>query len=164
MHIRRDYPIPKTTDIYTDALNDLQKEIFNAQDLLDKTREQLQNIEKDIIYLENKRNGFNKMREMYLASAQTLENKTYDDELSRTKRLFRDTRQNLIDVVEILFPGNENFQNLLAALTTAYGKGGDDIYVDVVSESLDCVQYLIEADIVAYHPNDKNKIRMVDLL
>ncbi|XP_047359709.1 uncharacterized protein LOC124952991 [Vespa velutina] len=160
----KDYPIPKTIDIRIDTLNDLEKEILNAQSLLEKTQQQLQSIEKDIVYLENKKNGFNKMREMYLVSEQTLESKTYDDELSMTKRLFRDTKEDLHNVVEILFPENEKFSNFLSALVSAYTKGGDDIYVDVIPETLDAVKFLVEADIATYHPNDKNKIKMVELL
>ncbi|XP_035721281.1 uncharacterized protein LOC118441250 [Vespa mandarinia] len=160
----KDYPIPKTIDIRIDTLNDLEKEILNAQSLLEKTQQQLQSIEKDIVYLENKKNGFNKMREMYLVSEQTLESKTYDDELSMTKRLFRDTKEDLHNVVEMLFPENEKFSNFLSALVSAYTKGGDDIYVDVIPETLDAVKFLVEADIATYHPNDKNKIKMVELL
>lgn len=44
----KDYPIPKTIDIRIKTLNDLEKEIFNAQSLLEKTQQQLQSIEKDI--------------------------------------------------------------------------------------------------------------------
>ncbi|KAF7391625.1 hypothetical protein HZH68_011168 [Vespula germanica] len=160
----KDYPIPKTIDIRIDTLNDLEKEILNAQSLLEKTQEQLQSIEKDITYLENKKNGFNKMREMYLVSVQTLENKTYDHELRMSKKLFQDTRQDLHNVVEILFPENDQFSDLLSTLVSAYTKGGDDIYVDVIPETLDAVKFLVEADIIAYHPNDKNKIKMVELL
>lgn len=49
--------------------------------------------------LENKKNGFNKMREMYLVSVQTLENKTYDHELRMSKKLFQDTRQDLVNTI-----------------------------------------------------------------
>lgn len=159
-----DFPIPKTTDIYTDALNVLQEEILNTQQLLDRTREQLENIKKDITYLENKKNGFNNMREMYLASVQTLEDKTYYHELFVVKRLFRDVRNDLHKLVDLLFPENKDFIDLLAALSAVYGKGGDDVYIDVDSKTYNYVKFLVEADIVAYHPNDKTKIRLVDLL
>lgn len=43
-------------------------------------------------------------------------------------------------------------------------KGGDDVYVDVGSDYIDCVKFMVEADIATYHPNDKNKLRLVDLL
>lgn len=101
---------------------------------------------------------------MYLVSVQTLENKTYDHELRMSKRLFQDTRQDLHNVVEILFPENDQFSDLLSTLVSAYTKGGDDIYVDVIPETLDAVKFLVEADIIAYHPNDKNRIKMVELL
>lgn len=159
-----EYPILRTSDIYIDMLNDLRKEVFNARDHVNKMQEQLQNIEKDIAHLESKKNGFDKMREMYLTSAQTLEVKAYDDEVVIARRLFQKVRGNLLKVIELLFPENKEFKNLLIALTTAYDKGGDDVYINVISESLDCIKYLLEADIVVYHPNDKNKIRMVDLL
>ncbi|KAI4499410.1 hypothetical protein M0802_005306 [Mischocyttarus mexicanus] len=160
----KNYPIPNTADIRIATLNDLEKEIVNAQSLLKKTQEELQNIEKDINYLKNKKNGFDKMREMYLTSAQLLEEKTYENEVRVTKRLFKETKEHLHQVVDIIFPKNVAFSNFLSELITAYTKGGDDIYVDITPETLDFVKFLVEADIVMYHPNDKNKIKMVELL
>lgn len=43
-------------------------------------------------------------------------------------------------------------------------KGGDDVYVDVTPDVSDYVNFLIEANIVQYHRNDKTKIRMTELL
>lgn len=48
-------------------------------------------------------------------------------------------------------------------LTRAYSKGGDDLYIDVRSENLDIVTYLEEADIIRFHPSNKNKVRLCDL-
>ncbi|XP_043505063.1 uncharacterized protein LOC122526024 [Polistes fuscatus] len=160
----KNYPIPNTTDIRIDTLNDLEKEIVNAESLLNKTQEELQNIEKDINYLQNKKNGFNKMREMYLTSAQLLEENTYEHELRMCKKLFKETKQDLRQIVDIIFPQNENFSYLLSELVVAYTKGGDDIYVDMTPEILDCAKFLVEADIAMYHPNDTNKIKMIELL
>ncbi|XP_015184815.1 PREDICTED: uncharacterized protein LOC107070810 [Polistes dominula] len=160
----KNYPIPNTIDIHIDTLDDLEKEIVNAKSLLNKTIEELHNIEKDINYLENKRNDFNKMREKYLTTVQLLENNTYEQELRMSKKLFKEAKQDLRELVDLLFPQNKNFSNILSELVMAYAKGGDDIYVDMRPEILDCVKYLVEADIVMYHPNDKNKIKMNDLL
>jgi len=52
----------------------------------------------------------------------------------------------------------------LQALTSAYMKGGDDIYVDVTPNVLNYINFLLEADIIQYHRNDKAKIRMIELL
>lgn len=53
-----------------------------------------------------------------------------------------------------------NFQEL----TTSYTKGGNDLYVDVTPETLDFVNFLLEADIIMYHRNDKTKVRLMDML
>lgn len=43
-------------------------------------------------------------------------------------------------------------------------KGGDDVYIDVIPNELNYINFLLEADIIQYHPNDKTKIRMMELL
>lgn len=43
-------------------------------------------------------------------------------------------------------------------------KGGDDVYVNITPEVLDCVNFLLETDIVQYHRNDKTKVRMTELI
>lgn len=53
-----------------------------------------------------------------------------------------------------------NFQEL----TTSYTRGGNDLYVDVTPETLDFVNFLLEADIIMYHRNDKTKVRLMDML
>lgn len=92
-------------------------------------------------------------------------------------------------MVDTLFQGNDSFKELLAvrsflyiyifflqnllykymklllqALTSAYMKGGDDSYIDVMPNILNYINFLLEADIVQYHPNDKTKIKMTELL
>ena len=95
-------------------------------------------------------------------------------------------------VVEELFPENKNFKNFLAVsvkyctscstkissiseriyklsvnfqeLISSYSKGGNDLYVDVTPETLDFVNFLIEADIAVYHRNDKTKVKLMDML
>lgn len=54
--------------------------------------------------------------------------------------------------------------NYFQALTSAYQKGGDNAYVDVKPETLDYVNFLLEADIVQCHRNDKTKIKLTELL
>lgn len=55
-------------------------------------------------------------------------------------------------------------KNCFQALTSAYMKGGDEVYVNVTPNVLDCVNFLLEADIIQYHRNDKTKVRMIELL
>lgn len=55
-------------------------------------------------------------------------------------------------------------ENCFQALTSAYMKGGDDVYVNVTPQILNYVNFLLEADIVQYHRNDKTKVRMTELL
>lgn len=43
-------------------------------------------------------------------------------------------------------------------------KGGDDVYVNVTPDISNCVQFLVGADIVQYHRNDKTKVKMAELL
>lgn len=43
-------------------------------------------------------------------------------------------------------------------------KGGNEVYIDVDPAAVDCVHFLIDADVAVYHRNDKNKIRLVDLI
>ncbi|KAG7212699.1 hypothetical protein KM043_012974 [Ampulex compressa] len=124
----------------------------------------LSEIEDDIAYLEKKKVGLNNMKEAYLGASKTFTNRSYNTENAVTKRLFKEVKKDLHTVVDTLFPNNDGFKELLANLTSAYIKGGDDIYVDINPEVLSYVKYLIEADIVIYHRNDKSKIRMADML
>jgi len=43
-------------------------------------------------------------------------------------------------------------------------KGGDDVYIDVMPNVLTYINFLLEADIIQYHPNDKTRIRMIEIL
>lgn len=43
-------------------------------------------------------------------------------------------------------------------------KGGDNVYIDVTPDILEFVYYLLEANIVQYHRNDRTKIRMSEML
>jgi len=43
-------------------------------------------------------------------------------------------------------------------------KGGDDIYIEVMPNTLQYINFLVESDIVQYHRNDKTRIRLTELL
>ncbi|XP_029178772.1 uncharacterized protein LOC114946451 isoform X2 [Nylanderia fulva] len=154
-----DYPIPRTSDLRVEVLNEMEKEIYDMQKLHKNLEQKLSDIQEDITYLKNKKEGLKKMQEAYLDMTETFANKTYEKELVLTKRIFQE-----YTVVDTIFADNESFKELLAALTSAYMKGGDDVYVNVSPDVLDHVNFLVENDIVQYHRNDKTKIRMTELL
>jgi len=43
-------------------------------------------------------------------------------------------------------------------------KGGDDVYINVEPNVLQYVNFLVEADLVQYHRNDRTRIRVTELL
>ncbi|XP_029680256.1 uncharacterized protein LOC115245900 isoform X2 [Formica exsecta] len=154
-----DYPILRTSDLRVEVMTEMEEEIRNMQELLNNLKQKLSGIQEDIIYLKNKKDGLEKMREAYLDMEETFANETYEKEFVVTKRIFQQ-----YTVVDTIFSDNDGFKELLAALTSAYMKGGDDIYVNVTPDISFYVNFLIENDIVQYHRNDKTKIRMTELL
>lgn len=46
--IPKDFPIPHTSDLHIEILTELENEVLNAQQLLDKMKTQLSNINEDI--------------------------------------------------------------------------------------------------------------------
>ncbi|XP_068985680.1 uncharacterized protein [Bombus flavifrons] len=160
----KDYPIPKTSDLHVEVLTELEKEVQNAHQLFEKMKTQLSDIKNDISYLQNKRMGLEKMKEAYLGANELTANTTYNTEHVIAKRMFRTVKRDLHAVVEKLFPENQNFKEFLGELTTSYTRGGNDLYVDVTPETLDFVNFLLEADIIMYHRNDKTKVRLMDML
>ncbi|XP_070157630.1 uncharacterized protein PF3D7_1120000 [Polyergus mexicanus] len=159
-----DYPILRTSDLRVEVMIEMEEEIRDMQDLLNSLKQKLSDIQEDIIYLKNKKDGLEKMREAYLDMEETFANETYEKEFVVTKRIFQQVKNDLYTVVDTIFSDNDGFKELLAALTSAYMKGGDDIYVNVTPDIWFYVNFLIENDIVQYHRNDKTKIRMTELL
>ncbi|XP_018351691.1 PREDICTED: uncharacterized protein LOC108754117 isoform X1 [Trachymyrmex septentrionalis] len=159
-----DYPILRTSDLRAEMLIELEAEIHDMQKLLDNQQQKLSDIQEDIAYLRNKKDGLNKMQEVYLDITETFANITYKKEFNLVKHLFSEMKNDLHTVVDVIFPNNDDFQKLLMALTKAYMKGGDDVYVDVTPNVLTYINFLLEADIIQYHPNDKTKIRMIEIL
>ncbi|EGI59013.1 PREDICTED: uncharacterized protein LOC105152305 [Acromyrmex echinatior] len=159
-----DYPILRTSDLRAEMLIELEAEIHDMQKLFDNQQQKLSDIQEDIAYLRNKKNGLNKMEEVYLDITETFANITYKKEFNLVKHLFSEMKDDLHTVVDVIFPNNDDFKNLLAALTKAYMKGGDDVYVDVTPNVLTYINFLLEADIIQYHPNDKTRIRMIEIL
>lgn len=159
-----DYPIPRTSDLRTEVMTEMEEEIQDMQQLLNNLEEKFTEIQDDITYLKDKKSGLDKMKDAYLNAAETFENTTYANEHTLSKRIFQQVKNDLYTVVDTIFPDNAGFKELLSALTSAYMKGGDDVYVNVTPDVLDYVNFLLEADIVQYHRNDKTKIRMTELL
>ncbi|XP_072762062.1 uncharacterized protein [Anoplolepis gracilipes] len=159
-----DYPILRTSDLRIEVMTEMEEEIRDMQELLNNLKQKLSDIQEDITYLKNKKDGLKKMQEIYLDMAETFANETYEKELVVTKRIFQQVKNDLYIVVNTIFSGNEAFKELLAALTSAYMKGGDDIYINVTPDVSYYVNFLIENDIVQYHRNDKTRIRMTELL
>ncbi|XP_012135859.1 uncharacterized protein LOC100883389 isoform X2 [Megachile rotundata] len=154
----KDYAIPKTRDIHVEVLANLEAGVQDAQKLLDKMKAHLSEIEDDISYLENKKLGLEKMKDAYLGAAKMKAKTTYDKENVTAKRIFKSH-----SLIEFLFPKEPELKNYLGDLVLGYVKGGDDVYVDVTSEVLDFVNFLIEADIATYHRNDKSKVKLTDI-
>ncbi|KYN11817.1 PREDICTED: uncharacterized protein LOC108767886 [Trachymyrmex cornetzi] len=159
-----DYPILRTSDLRAEMIIELEAEIHDMEKLLDNQQQKLSDIQEDIAYLRNKKNGLNKMQEVYLDSTETFKNITYKKEFNLVKHLFSEAKNDLHTVVDIIFSDNDDFKNLLATLMKAFTKGGDDVYVDVTPNELTFIYFLMEADIIQYHPNDETKIRMMELL
>ncbi|KOC67744.1 hypothetical protein WH47_11145 [Habropoda laboriosa] len=162
--IPKDYPIPNTSDLHFEVLKELEEEVRTVEQLLDKTETYLSEIEDDISFLKSKKEGLKKMKETYLDATELTNNTNYDKELHLLKRIFYSTKNDLYLVVQKLFPNNRNFEKFLEDLTCAYTKGGDDLYVNITPQHLVFVHFLIEADIVMYHRNDKSKVRLMDML
>ncbi|TGZ47741.1 uncharacterized protein [Temnothorax longispinosus] len=159
-----DYPILRTSDLRVQVMTEMEAEIRDMQELLNSLQRKLSEIQEDIVYLRDKKNGLGKMREAYLDITETFANKTYEEEHILTKRIFQQVKNDLYTVVDTIIPNNNGFKELLAALTSAYMKGGDDIYVDVTPNVVNYINFLLEADIIQYHRNDRTKIRMTELL
>ncbi|EZA55914.1 hypothetical protein DMN91_010633 [Ooceraea biroi] len=158
------YPIPRTSDLRVEVMTEMEEEIRDMQKLLDSLERNLSTIQEDIAYLKNKKSGLDKMREAYLNVTETFANKTYEKEHALTKRIFQKVKDDLHTVVDTLFPDNAGFKELLAELTSAYLKGGDDVYIDITPDTLKYINFLVEADIAQYHRNDRTRIRMTELL
>jgi len=159
-----DYPILRTSDLRVEVMTEMEAEIHDMQELLNSLQQRLSDIQEDIGYLRNKKSGLDKMQDACLDMSETFANKTYEKELIITKRIFQQVKNDLYIVVDTIFPSNNGFKELLAALTSAYMKGGDDTYVDVTPNVLNYINFLLEAGIIQYHRNDKTKIRMTELL
>ncbi|XP_076300196.1 uncharacterized protein LOC143218711 isoform X1 [Lasioglossum baleicum] len=159
-----DYPIPRTLDLQVEVLRELEEQQRCSKNLRESLKKRLSSIREDISYLQNKKTGLEKMKQAYLDHEELIANTTYNTEKVITKRIFKEVKIDLDDVVEILFPGKQNIRDFLSTLIGSFVKGGDDVYVDIIPEAVDFSNFLIEADIAAYHRNDKNKIRLVDMI
>ncbi|CAL7942722.1 unnamed protein product [Xylocopa violacea] len=160
----KDYPVPGTSELHVQVLTELEEEVQHVQQLSDKLNAVLLDVKNNVSYLKNKQNGLEQMKEAYLNTAEMVANTTYEKEMVVTKRIFRGIKRDLHTVVDKLFPDNQNFKTFLGELTLAYTKGGDDTYVDVSPQDLPFVNFLFEAGMVAYHRNDKTKVRLMDML
>ncbi|XP_012217140.1 uncharacterized protein [Linepithema humile] len=160
----KDYPILRTSDSRLELITEIEKDIHDMQELFDNLQQKLSDIQEDITYLKNKKSGLDKMQEAYLDATNTFANTMYKKELIVSKRIFKEIKKDLANTVDIIFPKNVDLNDLLATLTAAYSKGGDDVYIDVTPDVLEFVHYLLEANIIQYHRNDKTKIKMIELL
>ncbi|XP_014469635.1 PREDICTED: uncharacterized protein LOC106741803 [Dinoponera quadriceps] len=160
----QDFPVLRTNDMHTEVVKDMENEIQNMHEMLKIFEKTLLDIQEDIKYLKNKKSGLDKMREAYVGFTETFADRTYKNEQILTKRIFQSVKDDLYSVVDTIFPKNDEFKEFLATLTSAYMKGGDDVYVKVRPEILDCVNFLLEADIAQQHRNDKTQVRMTELL
>lgn len=160
----KDYPIPNTSDLHVEVVTELENEIRNMREFYDAVKKNDADIDEDISYLRKKKMGLEQMKKAYLGATKTDANSTYANEVTVTNKLFKAVKADLHDVVDTVFSSNDEFKEFLAKLTTAYLKGGDDVYVDVTLDVLPYVNFLIHAAIIMYHRNTKNKVRLTDLL
>ncbi|XP_058805592.1 uncharacterized protein LOC131672408 isoform X2 [Phymastichus coffea] len=159
----KDFPISGTPDFYNDALKELEDEVQSQAKLEKFIDADIEDIEKDITYMEKKKAAFAEMKEASLLAAENEAQSNYEAEMVVTKKLFQKVKNDLENVVDVLFPDNGCFQDLLCILTRALSKGGDDLYIDVSKDTFDFALFLEEADIVQFHPNDKKKIKLRNL-
>ncbi|XP_057318112.1 uncharacterized protein LOC130663068 [Microplitis mediator] len=162
-HDDRIRPAINSVDDFTSLDSELLKEISDIQEILDQTKSKFLAVQSSIISLVNEKNNLQKMKEMCSDAVENVDNVTSDKDIAKIKRSFQIVKADLARVVDIIYP-EDNFHGLLRDLVNAYSKDGDEKYIEVDKISLDCVQSLIEADIAMYHRNDRNKIRLVDLL
>ncbi|KAK0167502.1 hypothetical protein PV327_004892 [Microctonus hyperodae] len=163
---RRIDPIYNTIDAKKTTIWELEQEITNARITLDKLRDDISILKKNIACLESEKKGLERMKETYVNTVErnSTGNIINSDNVKQTKELFLAVKADLGSLVDIMFPQYQDFKQILGELSKAYMKGGDDVYVDVGSGYIDCVKFMVEADIATYHPNDKNKLRLMDLL
>ncbi|XP_011881269.1 PREDICTED: uncharacterized protein LOC105569422 [Vollenhovia emeryi] len=159
-----DYPIPRTSDLRVEVMTEMEAGIREMQEVLDNLQRSLSSIQEDVVYLRSKKKGLDEMRQANLDITETFANITYKKETILTKKLFQQVKNDLHNVVDTIFPNNEGLKEFLATLTSAYTKGGDNVYVDVTPDVVSYINFLLEADLIQYHPNDKNKVRMTELL
>ncbi|XP_033327281.1 uncharacterized protein LOC117220924 [Megalopta genalis] len=160
----KDYPLPKSSHIEEDVMSCLRDEIKNTLNLQENMKDCLSEIQQDIAYLQDKKIGLKNMESVYIEQAEHAGTTTYSAEEAITKNIFHEVKQDLDDVVDILFPENQEIRQFLSLLTISYTKGGDDVYVDMTPDVIDFANFLIEADIATKHRNDSNKIRLMDML
>ncbi|XP_017888792.1 uncharacterized protein LOC108630190 [Ceratina calcarata] len=161
----KDYSLPDSQELRVHkVLKELNDEIKNAQKLLDALKAELSDVKEDVSRLEAKKLGLAKMKEAHLNRVVTLETATYAKERATASRIYHHVKSDLRSVVEAVFPDNLDFENLLADLTRAYLKGGDNVYVDVTPYTLAYINYLTSAEIAVYHRNDRSKIRLMEML
>ncbi|XP_074109654.1 uncharacterized protein LOC141534286 [Cotesia typhae] len=156
-------PIKNSVDVFTSLDSALLQEISDVQTILDQAKVKFLAIKKSISSLMSEKNNLQKMKDMCSDAVENIDAETSDKDISRIKRSFLTVKADLAKVVDIIYP-EDNFHGLLKDLVNAYSKEGDEKYIDVEDVSLDCVKSLIEADIAMYHRNDRNKIRLVDLI
>lgn len=118
-----DYPILRTSDLRVEVMTEMEEEIRNMQELLNNLKQKLSGIQEDIIYLKNKKDGLEKMREAYLDMEETFANETYEKEFVVTKRIFQQVKNDLYTVVDTIFSDNDGFKELLAACTCKVSEG-----------------------------------------
>ncbi|XP_008215114.2 uncharacterized protein LOC100117389 [Nasonia vitripennis] len=159
----KDLSIHNTPDFYSGALKGLEDEVQAMEELDKITDEEIAELESDIAYMEKKQTALELIKEASLNSGDKEAATNFEAEMIVTKQIFGDVKKDLAFVVDTLFPNNGAFQNLLFVLTRALNKGGDDLYITVTPDVLDFVNFLEEADIIQFHPNDKTKIKLRNL-
>ncbi|XP_015118940.1 uncharacterized protein LOC107042415 [Diachasma alloeum] len=157
-------PMNDTNDLYEQTIQELEDGV-RKMEVLEKTGKQdMGYVRKEVIYLENERKGMQWMKQACIGAIADVANSTYDREIALASRLFAQVKEDLGQLVAATTVSNEDFQEVLADLTSSHMKGGNEVYIDVNLRSVDCVNFLIEADVAAHHRNNKKKIRLMDLI
>ncbi|XP_063988132.1 uncharacterized protein LOC135168140 isoform X2 [Diachasmimorpha longicaudata] len=137
-------PINGTSDLYEQTIQELENGVRKMKVLETTVKEEINDVRKEVIRLENENKGLQWMKDACIGAIADVGNSTYDKEIALASRLFAQVKEDLGQLVAVTTVSNEDFQEVLAELTSCHMKG--------------------EADVAAYHRNDKSKVRLIDLI
>ncbi|XP_063236848.1 uncharacterized protein LOC134539065 isoform X2 [Bacillus rossius redtenbacheri] len=82
--------------------------------------------------------------------------------LKRAKQVFMETREDLAEALNAVMNDDPAMKTIILEVTKAFFAGGDS-YVQVEEDWAPCLELLCRGRVVAFHPYNKNKIRLAAL-